>query len=100
MAASKTQKWKGATNWKLLTTLWKLYEKILDLESKQAEEKLSQSHGDYIKYLVVGGKVKTKWVPTKENITNIMTIRMAPLKVSVLGHLSQYSAIFEKKTIL
>ena len=51
MAASKPQKWKLATNWKLLTTLWKLYEKIYDLESKQSEEKLSQSHGDYIKRL-------------------------------------------------
>ena len=34
---------------------------------------IAESHGDYIKSLVVEGKVKSKSVPTKENIADIMT---------------------------
>ena len=34
---------------------------------------VAESHGDYIKQLVKEGKVKSKWVNTKENIADIMT---------------------------
>ena len=37
---------------------------------------LAESHGDYVKSLVIKGKLKIKWINTKENVTDIM---MKPL---------------------
>ena len=34
---------------------------------------MSESHGDYVKSLVSEGKIKGKWIHTKENVADIMT---------------------------
>ena len=34
---------------------------------------MSNTHGDFVKLCVLEGKVTAKWVPTKENIADIMT---------------------------
>lgn len=54
-------------------SLEEIQRKLNSRESSGRKESISKAHGDFIKKCVNEGKVKVKWISTKENIADIMT---------------------------
>ena len=46
---------------------------LREREVKGKKSKMADTHGDYIKSCVLAGKIKVKWISTKENSADIMT---------------------------
>ena len=54
-------------------SLEEINERLKEREETGKKRTMSQAHNDYIKLCTLEGRVIVKWVPTSENIADIMT---------------------------
>ena len=74
MAAGKNTEMEGCHKLKNFDDkVEKIKENLRFREQNGTKVPMGVTHGDYVKLLVLEGKIKTGWINTKENIADIMT---------------------------
>lgn len=63
-----------------------IFKSLEEREQSGSKKHMAETHGNYVKPCVEAGKVRVRWISTKENVADIMT---KPLPIESHKYLSQ-----------